>query len=91
MKFAGLCSLRDQVQKWLAPEVAVPIRVIKHGRLRHARAPYVLVEVLSPMHTRSMYFFRHADGCWYVYPPAAPEKLTPHHAGRRLVAHASET
>jgi hypothetical protein len=66
---AGIHSLRDQVQKWLAPNVAVPIRVTEHGRLSPAGTRYVLVEVQSTMGLRSMYFFLHSDRNWRVYPP----------------------
>jgi hypothetical protein len=64
-------SLRDQVQKWLAPELTVAIRVVDFGRLRTSGTRYVHVEILSPVGVRSMYFFRHRDRRWYVYPPTA--------------------
>jgi len=69
MNSAKARSLRNQVQKWLAPERTVTVRVVKSGRLRALGTRYVVVEVSSPMEVRSMYFFRHADGCWYVCPP----------------------
>jgi hypothetical protein len=47
-------SLRDQVQKWLAPELTVAIRVVDFGRLRTSGIRYVHVETLSPVGIRSM-------------------------------------
>jgi hypothetical protein len=69
MKSAGVQSLRGQVDKWLAPDAASLIRVTGFGRLRSGKARYVSVEVLSTQGPRSLYFFRHADGNWCVYPP----------------------
>jgi len=69
MNSTEIRSLRNQVQKWLAPDQAVTIRVVKFGRLRTVGTRYVFVEVSSPMDVRSMYFFRHSDGYWYVCPP----------------------
>lgn len=74
---AGTYSLRDQVQKWLAPDVAVPLRVAEHGRLRASGTRYVLVEVQSTMGFRSMYFFLHPDGNWCVYPPPVASRKAP--------------
>jgi hypothetical protein len=69
-------SLRDQVQRWLTPAVADLVRVTSYGRVRPGSARYVSVEVSSLTGARSMYFFRHAQGCWQVYPPAFRKDAT---------------
>jgi hypothetical protein len=63
-------SLRGQVEKWLAPEAA-PVHVTAFGRTRFGGVRYVCVEALLRTGLRALYFFRHGDGSWRVYPPAA--------------------
>ncbi|OUL72724.1 hypothetical protein CA603_45170 [Paraburkholderia hospita] len=70
MKLAGSRSLREQVQKWLAPDVTTPIRIAQYGRLHLDGTWFVLVEAAATSGPCSMYFFRHSDGSWNVYPPA---------------------
>jgi hypothetical protein len=77
MKSAGTHSLRDQVQKWLALDVATAVRIDERGRLRPARTRYVLVGIQSTKGFRSMYFFLHSNGDWYVYPPPVASRKAP--------------
>ncbi len=63
--------LRMVVEKWLAPAPQASIRVerLSGGAVcRH----HVRVEVESPRGTIALYFFRHADGAWQVFPPEQP-------------------
>lgn len=62
-------SLRYLVEKWLAPSPAVPIRVVEFGRIHGDSRRYVHVEAPAPSGSHGMYFFRHDDGCWCVFPP----------------------
>jgi hypothetical protein len=62
-------SLRGQVDKWLAPTNAVRTRVIRFSRRSRHRQRYVCVEASGPMGTLALFFFRHDDRSWRVYPP----------------------
>ena len=62
-------SLRNQVDKWLAPTYAMRTRVIEFSRLSLHRRRYVCVETSGPMGTLALFFFRHDDRSWRVYPP----------------------
>jgi hypothetical protein len=72
MKGLNARSLRFQVEKWLAPGPKVPVRVIEFSRTRLSRRRYVRVrvETTQPGGVRTLFFFRHDDGCWYVFPPS---------------------
>ena len=70
MKNAGNWSLRNQVEKWLAPAPASSVHVTEFGRIRWDRTRYVCVETSSPAGVRMLLFFRHGDGTWHVFPPA---------------------
>jgi hypothetical protein len=70
-------SLREVVERWLAPSHAVPFRV---RPLRHAaRGRYVRVEARAPSGDIAICFFRHDDGAWRVFPPL------PHRPAMRAV------
>ena len=58
-------TLHWAVDKWLAPTAAIPARVTAY---RHR---CVRVETSRPGGVLSILFFRHADGSWNVFPPAA--------------------
>ncbi|UXU89638.1 hypothetical protein [Burkholderia sp. S-53] len=62
-------TLRQAVEKWLAPTPAMPAHVARvcHTQM-HRR--YVCVEAMRPGGLLSIFFFRHDDGSWNVYPPA---------------------
>ncbi len=64
-------SLRALVEKWLAPTLASPARVLRTGRMASDRTRYVCVEMRAPEGVRSIFLFRHGDGCWCVFPPSA--------------------
>jgi hypothetical protein len=74
-------SLRRQVDKWLAPTPAVPARVTRFSRMPLQRGRYVRIETVHPAGTLAIFFFRHDDGSWCVFPPDAERP-----AMRRLAA-----
>ncbi|KND56582.1 hypothetical protein BPUN_0063 [Candidatus Paraburkholderia kirkii] len=69
MKRANERSLRYQVEKWLAPG-SVPVHVRQFSRIRSDGRRYVCVETCHGKASRALFFFRHDDGHWCVYPPA---------------------
>jgi hypothetical protein len=69
MKTAGDQSLRLLVEKWLAPVAATPVRVTEFSRTRIDGTRYVRVEASSSGGPRALFFFKHDDGCWCVFPP----------------------
>jgi hypothetical protein len=62
-------SLRLLVDKWLAPVISTPVRVTQFSRTRSNQRRYVCVEVLRPAGTVRIFFFRHDNGTWCVFPP----------------------
>jgi len=62
-------SLHLLVEKWLTPHRSTPIRVTRFGAARSNGRRYVLVEVLRPEGAVALFFFRHDDGAWRVFPP----------------------
>jgi hypothetical protein len=63
-------SLRLVVEHWLAPDLANQIRVIRFRNQRSTGECYVCVETVKPRGTVAMFFFRHRDGAWRVFPPS---------------------
>jgi hypothetical protein len=70
-------SLRFQVEKWLAPGPSMPVRVTEFSRTRGGGRRYVRVETALAAEARGLFFFRHDDGCWCVFPPTADRKQAP--------------
>jgi len=70
MKVTNERSLRFQVDKWLAPGPATSVRVVEFSRTHATKRHYVCVESAQPAGLRAMFFFRHDDGYWRVFPPA---------------------
>jgi hypothetical protein len=62
-------SLRSLVEKWLTPTSATPVRVTRFGRTASNRRRYVRVEAMRPDGPVALFFFRHDDGTWRVFPP----------------------
>ncbi|OAJ52133.1 hypothetical protein A6V36_18630 [Paraburkholderia ginsengiterrae] len=71
MKSTNGQSLRCQVEKWLAPAPTTPVRVTAFSRTRLGGQRYVCVETLSPSGVHALFFFKHDDGNWHVFPQAA--------------------
>jgi hypothetical protein len=74
MRSASEQSLRFLVEKWLAPGPSMPVRVTEFSRTRMGRRRYVRVETALAAGARSLFFFRHDDGCWCVFPPTADSR-----------------
>lgn len=64
-------SLHWAVDKWLAPTPAMPARVRCFCRSEMSRLRFVCVETLRPDGVLAIFFFRHGDGSWNVFPPVA--------------------
>lgn len=90
MKSTSEQSLRCQVEKWLAPASTIQVHVTEFSRTRYYGRRYVRVETSSADGARTLFFFRHDDGNWCVFPPTADKrKLTTLRPATRVVAAAS--
>lgn len=83
MKNIGEKSLRFLVEKWLAPAPTQRVHVIGFGRTPSAMSRYVCVTTAQEAGSRALFFFRHADGDWKVFPP---EPRMPAMATERLAS-----
>ena len=77
-------SLRCVVEKWLAFNPPGTAKVIAFGRNPTGRRRYVCVETSHDGGNLALFFFRHDDGCWRVFPP--PATSLPKMALERLAA-----
>ena len=66
-------SLHHQVEKWLAPGPQGQIRVVQFGHRRRDGTRYAHVEASTTCGARAIFFFRHRDGGWCVFPPHIDE------------------
>lgn len=64
----GKTSLRWLIDKWLGPSAAMPARVTRMARSRLNRGGCVRVEMGQGPAQLAMFFFRHGDGSWCVFP-----------------------
>ena len=71
-------SLRILVEKWLGAVSAGHLHVHSIHRVRAGRRRCVCIEVeraASPFSSAfssfTLFFFRHDDGAWHIYPPEA--------------------
>ncbi|TDN62080.1 hypothetical protein B0G77_5601 [Paraburkholderia sp. BL10I2N1] len=71
MVIASERSLRSLVEKWLAPTAETPVRVTRSGRAQSNQGTCVHIELLLPKGPVGLFFFRHRDGSWCVFPPEA--------------------
>lgn len=62
-------SLRLMVEHWLAPESTDQVRVARFRNRRFSQECYVYVEALNATGRVAMFFFRHQDGTWRIFPP----------------------
>jgi len=62
-------SLRLLVDKWLAPTPAMSIRITRLGRTSSNSQRCVRVETVRPQGPCALFFFKHRDGAWRVFPP----------------------
>jgi hypothetical protein len=69
-------TLHWAVDKWFAPTPAMPAHVVRSRRVwMHCRC--VCVEAMRPSGLLSIFFFRHNDGSWNVFPPARARPAMP--------------
>lgn len=68
-------SLRVLVEKWLGAVGGAQLLVRSIHRIRAGRHRCVCIEVErasgSACNSFTLFFFRHNDGAWHVYPPEA--------------------
>ncbi|CAD6561141.1 hypothetical protein LMG28727_07354 [Paraburkholderia kirstenboschensis] len=62
-------SLRTLVEKWFAPTPAMPVRITRFSRTSSSARGYICVEASRPAGSFAIFFFRHHDGTWCVFPP----------------------
>jgi hypothetical protein len=65
-------SLRAIADKWLAlrPDTQVHVKRVAQGRARQRRCVYIrTTRSAGKAGEVGMFFFRHDDGNWYIFPP----------------------
>jgi hypothetical protein len=62
-------SLRRLIEKWVGPTEKNPIRVSRYRDISPSSTYCVRVEADGSVGSFSLFFFRHSDGCWRVFPP----------------------
>ncbi|MDR8400441.1 hypothetical protein NE850_29440 [Paraburkholderia sp. USG1] len=62
-------SLRRLVERWFGPDSQMRARVTLFSHSRASRWRYVCVESRRATGELSIFFFRHDDGSWSVFPP----------------------
>jgi hypothetical protein len=62
-------SLRLLVEKWFAPTPDVPVSVTRFSSTRVNLKRCVRVESMRAEGSIAIFFFRHDDGTWCVFPP----------------------
>jgi hypothetical protein len=67
----GAGSLRSVIEKWLSPNPAMPMRIAEFSRSPSNRRRYIRVELARSTDTLVLFFFRHDDGTWCVFPSEA--------------------
>lgn len=63
-------SLRRLVEKWLGAASAQPVRVVLIQRSQSGRICRLCIEANCPSGPVTLFFFRHHDDSWHVFPPA---------------------
>ncbi|MEX3998753.1 hypothetical protein AB4Y38_07630 [Paraburkholderia sp. EG285A] len=58
------------IEDWLAPDPVKGFRITEIRNRKSRHGCYVCVETLKKEGPVSMYFFRHQDGLWRIFPPA---------------------
>ncbi|MPW22213.1 hypothetical protein GCT13_36635 [Paraburkholderia sp. CNPSo 3157] len=66
---AGNKSLRSQVEKLVGSTRGRTARVRLLERSRSGGTCRVCIQIDRPTGSFSLFFFRHADGTWHVFPP----------------------
>jgi hypothetical protein len=64
----GESSLRQLVEKWFAPNAETPAHITQFGRMRESKQRVVRIESAQQSYPFVIFFFRHDDGSWRVFP-----------------------
>lgn len=67
---SGGKSLRWMVEQWLAAGCSKDVRVTAFRSRPSKHECYVCVEAFTGGGRVAMFFFRHRDGSWRIYPPS---------------------
>ncbi|WP_155640726.1 hypothetical protein [Burkholderia pseudomultivorans] len=67
---SGRRSLRRAVEKWIDPERLTRVQIVRPGCSKYGRAGLIRVEGESGSRPFAIFFFRHEDGSWQVFPPS---------------------
>jgi hypothetical protein len=73
----GESSLRSLIEKWLAPTATTPVHLTRCTVSNSSRTRCVLARSSASENSLAIFFFRHDDGAWRVFPPA-PRKPEMH-------------
>jgi hypothetical protein len=70
-------SLRSLIEKWLGPTVAAPVHVTRCTFANANRTRCVLARSSASENSLAIFFFRHDDGAWRVFPPSPSKPEMP--------------
>jgi hypothetical protein len=62
-------TLRSMIDQWLPAEFVAQIHITRYRSRHPERECYVRVEAINRTGPVELYFFRHRDGSWRIYPP----------------------
>ncbi|MCP3708698.1 hypothetical protein M3I54_17140 [Paraburkholderia sp. CNPSo 3274] len=62
-------SLRAMAEKWLALQPEMQLCITRHAHGARRRRSCVYVSTVCAVGEVGMFFFRHDDGGWYIFPP----------------------
>ncbi|MPW23241.1 hypothetical protein GCT13_42395 [Paraburkholderia sp. CNPSo 3157] len=74
MNNTGEQSLRFVVEKWLGFNPRKTARITAFSRTVSGGRRYVCVETTHDSEQLALFFFRHGDGCWRVFPLLRPSR-----------------
>jgi hypothetical protein len=69
MMYGKSASLRAMAEKWLALRPDMQVGITRHAQGQRRRRCCVYVSTVCAMGEIGMFFFRHDNGGWYIFPP----------------------
>jgi hypothetical protein len=66
----GESSLRSLIEKWFSPTAAAPVHVSRCTFANSSQTKCVLARSSVSEASLAIFFFRHDDGIWRVFPPS---------------------
>nr|WP_244323306.1 hypothetical protein [Paraburkholderia dipogonis] len=78
-------SLRMLIEKWFAPTPATPIRITRFSRRGLSPRGYICVEASRSAGPLAIFFFRHNDGAWCLFPPESERPAMNVSSGRSTI------